>query len=207
MRAFGFTPDRNYLYKRFMQVCLFAPIALCLTALGWRWIGHWIHPSGGASWGLIIGPSCMLVCLGFAMYLIYLDYRSLFYEIHQEEVIMHAGMMTRSVTHVPFQMIANLKILRDPLDRLLKLGTIEIQTTGAGDHHGARESLVGLKNFKEIYDLIAISIRQYHIPSPAAQENTGISLIEIETLKILLHEMKSIQHYLHDHAKHQNYPG
>ena len=207
MKALGFTPDRNYLYKRYLQLIFFAPIALSSIVLGGRWVGQWINPSGGEMWGLVFGISSSLVGLGLAIYLIYQDYRFLFYEIHEDEVIKHAGMITRSVTHVPIQMIANLKVRRSPFDRLFKLGTLDIQTSGTGDHHGATESLVGLRNFKETYDLVATSMRRDRIPASAVQERIGIDSSELESLRNLLEEMKRIRHYLQDHGMHQNHPG
>jgi membrane protein YdbS with pleckstrin-like domain len=207
MKALGFTPDRNYLHKRFLQVIFLAPMVLSLTVLGGLQIGHWINPSAGVTWGLVIGIPGSIACLGLAIYLIYQDYRFLFYEIHEDEVIKHAGMITRSVTHVPIQMIVNLKVRRSPFDRLFKLGTIDIQTAGTGDHHGATESLVGLSNFKEIYDLVAASMRKDRSPSSDMQERIGIGSSELESLRNLLEEMKRIRHYLQDHGIHQNHPG
>jgi membrane protein YdbS with pleckstrin-like domain len=160
MNAFGFTPDRNYLYKKFAQILMLTPIVMSATSFIGRQIGYGFNPTGGAIWGVVISLSINLACLGLMIYLLYQHYRSLFYEIHEDKVIMHSGVITRSLTHVPFQMITNLKLRRTPLDRLFKLGTIDIQTAGQAEHHGTTESLIGLRNYKEIYDKVTISIKQ-----------------------------------------------
>jgi membrane protein YdbS with pleckstrin-like domain len=160
MNAFGFTPDRNYLYKKFVQLLMISSIVMSVATLVGRQIGYWYNPTSGGIWGVIISLSINLASLGIIIYFLYQHYHSLFYEIHEDMVIMHAGVITRSMTHIPFQMITNLKLRRSPLDRLFKLGTIDIQTAGQAEHHGATESLIGLRNYKEIYDRVTTSIRQ-----------------------------------------------
>ena len=133
---------------------------MSVTSFIGRQIGHWFNPSQGKIWGVVISLSINLACLGLILIFLYQHFRSLFYEIHEDKVIIHAGVITRSMTHVPFQMITNLRLRRSPLDRLLKLGTIDIQTAGQAEHHGATESLIGLRNYKEIYDKVTMSIGQ-----------------------------------------------
>ena len=162
MNAFGFTPDRNYLYKKFAQLIVITPIVMSSTSFIGKQIGYWFNPVGGGIWGVVISLAINLVCLGLIITFLYQYYRSLFYEIHEDKVIMHAGVITRSTTHIPFQMITNLKLRRSPLDRLFKLGTIDIQTAGQAERHGATESLFGLRNYKEIYDRVTTSIRENH---------------------------------------------
>lgn len=205
MKALGFTPNRNYLLKKLTQTFLIGSIIMISTIVAGRWIGHWINPSSGSTWGLIISLSINLAWLGLGTFLTLLHYRSLFYEIHEDEVIMHAGVITRSVTHVPFKMITNLKVRRGPFDRLFELGTIDIQTAGKGEYHGATESLVGLRNFKEVYDYVTTAMRQNRDLSPTFQEKADSS--DSEMLRNLLHEMKGIQDLLQDHGVHQKHPG
>jgi membrane protein YdbS with pleckstrin-like domain len=207
MKALGFTPDRNYLFKRFAQLVLIAFIVVSVTVIAGLQIGHWINPSEGRTWGLITCLSLNLAWLGLTIYLIYQHFRSLFYEIHDDEVIMHAGVITRSVTHVPFQMITNLKVRRSPLDRLFKLGTIDIQTAGKGEHHGVTESLVGLRNFKDVYDHVTASMRQNRDLSFGLQDRKKVCSSELEMLRTLLQELKNIRMLLQDHGMHQKHLG
>jgi membrane protein YdbS with pleckstrin-like domain len=202
MNALGFTPNVNYLYKRLTQILLLALIVVSITTFLGRQIGYCINPSGGTIWGVVISLMINLACLGLTIILVYKHYRGLFYEIHEDEVIMHAGVITRSVTHVPFQMITNIKLRRCPLDRLLKLGTIDIQTAGEGEYHCATESLVGLQNYKEIYDKVTMSIRLNRNLTLTVQEKEMSHPSEQEMLRILLNEVKKIQLLLQDHHLH-----
>jgi uncharacterized membrane protein YdbT with pleckstrin-like domain len=88
-------------------------------------------------------------------------YRSLSYEIQDDEVIVRAGIWTKSVKHVPYRTVTNLTIKRDVLDRLMGLGTLKIQTAGMSGQTGAEETLVGLTNVQEVYDLVATELRRF----------------------------------------------
>jgi len=59
-----------------------------------------------------------------------LYFRSLRYQIHKEQVIMHVGVITRSVKYVPFRTVTNMTVQRDPLDRAFGIGSLENQTAG-----------------------------------------------------------------------------
>jgi uncharacterized membrane protein YdbT with pleckstrin-like domain len=88
-------------------------------------------------------------------------YRSLSYEIQDDEVIVRAGIWTKSVKHVPYRTVTNLTVKRDVLDRLMGLGTLRIQTAGMSGQTGAEETLVGLTNVQEVYDLVATELRRF----------------------------------------------
>ncbi len=88
-------------------------------------------------------------------------YNSLRYEIHDDEVIVHVGVITKSVKHVPYRTVTNIVINRGILDRLFGLGTLNIQTAGMSGQTGAEEALVGLPNVQEVYDLVAVELRRF----------------------------------------------
>jgi membrane protein YdbS with pleckstrin-like domain len=207
MKAFGFTPDRNYLYKKLVQLLCLIPVFMGILAFGKRWLEHWVEPYGEWTWGFIIILSSVIAGFVSILYFIYYYYRSLFYEIHEDRVIVHAGVITRSMTHVPFQMITDLRVRRSPLDRLFKLGTIDIQTAAKDEHHRATESLVGLRNFREVYDLVSFSMRKNRIFTMAMQEEDKQVQNESELLKSLLVELRDIRMLIQDQNTYQNQRG
>ncbi len=87
--------------------------------------------------------------------------RSLVYEIRADEVVVRVGIITKSVKHVPYRTVTNLQVMQGPFDRLFGLGTLNIQTAGMSGQQGAEESLVGLSNHQEVYEMIAESLRQF----------------------------------------------
>jgi membrane protein YdbS with pleckstrin-like domain len=89
-------------------------------------------------------------------------YNSLSYEVQDDEVIVHVGIWTKSVKHVPYRTVTNLQVKRDILDRwFFALGTLNIQTAGMSGQTGAEEKLVGLPNVQEVYELVATQLRRF----------------------------------------------
>jgi membrane protein YdbS with pleckstrin-like domain len=96
-----------------------------------------------------------------AMFLLGPYYRSLRYEVQDDEVIVYAGIWTQSVKHVPYRTVTNLTVKRDVLDRWLGLGTLNIQTAGMSGQKGAEEHLAGLTDVQGVYDAVAGELRRF----------------------------------------------
>lgn len=111
-----------------------------------------------------------------AMILAGVYYRSLSYEIQDDEVIVRVGIITKSVKHVPYRTVTNITINRGILDRsLFNMGTLNIQTAGMSGSTGAEESLVGLANVQEAYDIVVKKLRLFRGPmSPTAAETGAV---------------------------------
>jgi membrane protein YdbS with pleckstrin-like domain len=112
------------------------------------------------------------------MFLLGPYYRSLRYEIQDDEVIVHAGIWTQSVKHVPYRTVTNLTVKRDVLDRWLGLGTLNIQTAGMSGQKGAEEHLAGLTEVQEVYDAVAEELRRFRggmAPTQAGVEDEPLT--------------------------------
>jgi uncharacterized membrane protein YdbT with pleckstrin-like domain len=140
----------------------------------------------------------LVVLLDLAWYLptlmlIRAYYRSLKYEILDDEVIVHVGIWTKSVKHVPFRTVTNLKVNRDIFDRwFFGLGSLNVQTAGASGSTGAEECLVGLPNVQEVYELVSSRLRLYRGamgPTVAAEEGEP----QDSALGAILTEVKAIR--------------
>jgi membrane protein YdbS with pleckstrin-like domain len=133
-------------------------------------------------------------------------YRSLRYEIKEDEVIVHAGIVTRSVKHVPYRTVTNLTVKRDPLDRwFFGLGTLNIQTAGMSGQTGAEESLVGLVNVQEVYELVATELRRFRggMAPTAAGVEAEPGREPPEVLHTILAEVRSIRQRLESGTQDQ----
>jgi hypothetical protein len=63
---------------------------------------------------------------------------------------------------VPYRTVTNLQVKRDILDRwFFNLGTLNIQTAGMSGQTGVEESLTGLPNVQEVYELVATELRRF----------------------------------------------
>jgi len=123
-------------------------------------------------------------------------YRSLSYEIGDEQVIVRQGVLTRAVKHVPYRTVTNITVKRGLLDRWLGLGTLEIQTAGMSGTQQAEQSLAGLTDPQQVYDRVVAQLGRFRggmAPTQAGAEATGST---DETLAALLAEVRAIREAL-----------
>jgi len=156
-----FRPDIKFRHKLFLNTGLGGVIALAGSIALGIWIGTKNGGAGGASIGFIVAVLINVAWLVPALLVIPPYYRSLQYEIHDDEVIVRAGVITKTVKHVPFRTVTNLEVKQGPFDRLFGIGTLNIQTAGMSGQSGAEESLRGLPNFQEVYDQVVAALRRY----------------------------------------------
>jgi membrane protein YdbS with pleckstrin-like domain len=166
-------PVRAFLWKMILEGFLLMAVIAGSTAL----LGYFIGIDEGGVRGAMVGA---LVPLGvgallflIALPLFFFYYGSLHYVIHPDEVVVEAGILTKSVKHVPYRTVTNLKVARGPFDRVFGIGTLAIQTAGMSGQTGAEESLVGLPDVSSVYEQVAASLRKFRgaarcRPQPAA---------------------------------------
>jgi putative membrane protein len=190
-------PHRNYLKKlRIAVIGSIAIITLFMLLLAWP-IAADGEVKGAIIYAAIWGG---LGLIGIAITLLISApyYRSLKYEIMDEEVIVRAGIVTKSVKHVPYRTVTNLVVKRGILDRLFGLGTLNIQTAGmSGSNNTAEESLVGLENVQEVYDTVVAKLRRYRGGmAPTQADNEAGRFSSDDNLSAILVELVAIRSLL-----------
>lgn len=204
MKTIILKPNHKYLSKLYLQLSiLFALWLMASGAFAALMAGEPdVGPSGARQImfiAFLIGLATWLP--GMALAAPY--YRSLSYEIHEDEVIVRAGIITRSIKHVPYRTVTNLTIKRGLFDRyLFNLGTLDIQTAGMSGSTGAEESLAGLTDVEAVYDVVVEELRRFRgAMGPTATELTGspvsrppISKGTDLTVEAILNELQAIRH-------------
>ncbi len=191
-----FHPDIKYRHKLFLIAGLLGVIVLVFSVAMGIAIGADVDGAAGMRSGTIVAVLVNLIWLIPALLLIPPYYRSLRYEIHEDEVIVHAGVITKSVKHVPFRTVTNLKVVQGPLDRLFGIGTLNIQTAGMSGQTGAEESLVGLPNFQEVYEQVAEALRRFRGGMAPTQAEVESVPVEGDLLAAILDELRAIRRIL-----------
>ena len=185
-------PERKYLTKLQIVYGLIGLIALGGSLALAVPIGLDAGGTRGMTMGIVIA-----VLVNAAWLISAFIIAPFYYRILEEEVIVHAGVWTKSVKHVPYRTVTNLKVKRDPFDRMLGMGTLEIQTAGRAGQTGAEESLVGLSNVQEVYETVGTALRRFRgAMAPTQAEVEAVSMAEAEVLSALLDEVRAIRRTL-----------
>ncbi|MBC7237534.1 MAG: PH domain-containing protein [Chloroflexi bacterium] len=139
------------------------------------------------------------------MVLIPFYYRSIEYEMGEEEVIVRRGIITKTETTVPYRTVTNIDIKRGPLDRLLALGGLKIHTAGYSQQVAAEASLSGLSEYEQIYEALRSALRRYRARTgqtvgaeevPAAEEGVGADVRHL--LADILQELRALRRALEE---------
>ena len=114
-----------------------------------------------------------LISLIIALIWVPAAYRAIEYYIQQDSVKMKGGVFWRKHVTIPNRKITNIDITQGPFERFLKIGTIHVQTAGAGGQQGQKAELKisGVREMGTIRDAIINNI----IPSTV----TGVGEAEI----------------------------
>ena len=128
----------------------------------WWWpvnIGYWLISAFWIIPGMILTP----------IYVSRIEY-SVIAESGETmpEIYVRKGIITITEKHVPFRTITNIASKAGPIDRLLGIGSVEIQTAGitSGTQPGAKpeEKIEGIPFFEEVRDFILQELRKFHRP-------------------------------------------
>ena len=134
-------------------------------------------------------------------------YRALEYYIQQDSVKMKGGVFWRKHVTIPNQKITNIDITQGPFERFLKIGTIHVQTAGAGGQQGQKAELKinGVREMGTIKDTIinnintstVTGVREVEIPlRNYSTETASVTSKEKEILFDILSTLKSIEERL-----------
>ncbi len=156
-----------------------------IPELGWWYVV--IFMVANVVW---LGPVLLIVIPAY--------YRSLEYELLDDEVMVHKGIITKTVDVVPYNMITNISIKRGPVDRWMGIGGLAIHTAGYSQGTAAEASLVGLEEYEAIHEKILSAVREYRVggPKPAVE---GADLEEASAIALLariLEELRALRESL-----------
>ena len=192
MASREFHPNSKYQFKMMLVITLIGFLILIGMGILSSLIGLDDPGAGLVIFGFAFAGLAIYWVVGMLLSIPY--YRSLKYEILEDEVIVNVGIFTHSVKHVPFRTVTNITVNRDIFDRwIFNLGTLNIQTAGMSGQKGAEESLVGLDNVQEVYELVATELRRFRgamAPTTVQEDIPGDGsaqlLTEVQEIRKLL---------------------
>ena len=195
METLHIKPSASYLKKLWVTYTI---IALCTVFVGYLF-GLLVGIDEGVHVTIAITIYTALFAGLFwitAVVLSVFYYRSLSYEIQDDEIIVRVGIATKSVKHVPYRTVTNISIKRGILDRFMfDIGTLAVHTAGMSGTSGAEQSLVGLDDVQAIYNDVAGKLREFRgaMSPTAAEEDTGRESPQGDVMISMLEELRTIR--------------
>jgi hypothetical protein len=145
-------------------------------------------------WYVVIFMAANMLWLIPVLILISAYYHSLEYELLEDEVVVHKGIITKTVGTVPYNMITNIAIKRGPVDRLLDLGGLELHTAGySGQNSGPEARLVGLMDYEELQQRIRAAAREHRPGTPRPGTEAAEGLEETSAKDLLARILEELQ--------------
>jgi len=122
-------------------------------------------------------------------------YKTLEYYIDSEAVKMNRGVFWKRLVTVPYGKITNVDVAQGPLQRMYRIGTIHVQTAGAGGAQGAQAELRlnGVRDLKGLKDIIMEGVRGHKSIQP---DKTEDYINDSEILRSILEELRAIHEAL-----------
>ena len=158
-----------------------------------------VIPPGEVEW--LVFLLCLvgwLVVMGLILVWIPAFYKSLEYLIDSDSVKMKKGVFWKKNVAVPFTKITNLDVTEGPVQRMFGIGTINVQTAGAGGQQGAQPELklLGVRDLEGVKDSIMERVRGYTISGSGEVKEKAAEVSDSEILGRMLEELTAIREVL-----------
>jgi membrane protein YdbS with pleckstrin-like domain len=144
----------------------------------------------------------LLVIIAFYLFWVGNYYKTIFFELKDDEVTWKRGVWFRQTGIVPYDRITNIDIYQGPLMRLLGFSLIKLQTAGYSGQTKAEITMEGIVEAEELRETIRSMIRETRkVTGPmdgtsgvssqgiSPQAHTGELLEEIRSIRMLLEKL------------------
>ena len=163
--------------------CVFPFVFLgFIRGLGWTYVG------------IFLAANALWLIPTFALIPVY--YRSIEYELGDEEVVVRKGIITKAIKTVPYRTVTNIEVRRGLLDRWLGIGGIAVHTAGYSAQAGPEVWLSGLDDYEGVHAEILSALRRYRARTGAT---VGVEVVPIseegvpQLLGHILEELKALR--------------
>ncbi len=181
-------PDRRWLTKQWMVL---ATVAAFLAALAGVIHGIVVLFAEDVDMGLFaavlwgVAGGLVALMLAISVPVIVLWYRNLAYEIEDDKIIIRKGILTKIQQNIPMVMVTDFRLQRTLYDRMLGIGSIQIQTAGQSTTAtGYEGKLAGLEDWKDLHEDLRQRIRRGELKPADHDESTELHLILEELREI-----------------------
>jgi membrane protein YdbS with pleckstrin-like domain len=143
---------------------------------------------------------CLVVVFVIFVYWVNLYYKSMSYEIHEDEMRWKRGVWFRTTGIVPYNRITNLDLKQGPVMRWLKISTLSIQTAGYSGQAVPEIRIEAIEHAEELRELVRTLVRQsgsgIHNDGTGTSAPVQSSTGSMSTNLLMLDELKKIRFLL-----------
>jgi uncharacterized membrane protein YdbT with pleckstrin-like domain len=158
-------PDRKYLVKA-TWILLTITGTFLLTA-GIMHLIFSLTKSGTEAiiitWIVTCGTIFFIWIISYPI--VFLWIKNLEYVIYDDRVSIHKGILTKTIQNIPFRAITDFALVRTLYDRILKIGSVKIQTAGKSVQSSGSQYegvLGGLSDYESLHTELRTRIRSLH---------------------------------------------
>ncbi len=130
--------------------------------------------------------------------IMYIWIKNLKYEIDEEKVIIHKGIISKTEKNIPYRAITDFVLHRSLFDRILNIASIRVQTAGQSvTATGYEGNLTGILKWKETHTLMKEKLSKIHGGSIAVAGQEEIMDKGTEgVLRSILEEVRELRRIL-----------
>ena len=189
-------PDPKYLVKGIWILLTITGVFILSAAI----LHLILHLSGNDTKDVIItwivtGGTVLLMWI-IAYPILFLWIKNLEYVIWDDRVSINKGILTKTVQNIPFRAMTDFALVRTLYDRILKIGSIKIQTAGKSVQSGGSQYegvLGGLLDYESLYTELRTKIRSLHPVSDTATTVGTLRPSQDFLLQEILQELKEVR--------------
>lgn len=190
----SFKPDKRY----FMKVIAIQLTITILTVIVVAVISLIINAADGdpqAKYIIWLIAIIGLVLMWIVSTIIaYLWIKNLKYEVLSDRVKIYQGILTKTQKNIPFRMVTDFALVRTLYDRMLRIGSIKIQTAGQSHQPtGYEGKLAGLIDYEERHESLRKCITALHPGSETITAPSQLLKTDATALDQILEELKEIR--------------
>ncbi len=149
------------------------------------------------TWVVVVMAFLLAIISILAIIWIPAAFNALEYYIDDEGVKMKGGVVWKKHVTVPYSKITNVDVIQGPMQRYYNIGTIHVQTAGAGGKQGEKAELKinGIRELEKTRDTIIKKVKDstYTLGSADISRERVQTVDKISVFEDILRELKEIK--------------
>ncbi len=187
-------PDRKYWTAQILILAVISAIIL-ISAGVLHFILNYPDPDPEATmvlWAICCGSNLSMWAISYPI--IHLYTKNLTYIIQDDRVTILSGILTKKEQNIPYRSITDFVLKRGPFDRMLGIGTIQVQTAGQSTTATGYEGcLSGLIDFNSVHGELRKKLKSLHPVSESTTTSEPVYNSNENVLSQILDELKEIR--------------